>query len=104
MHTASRLLEEFDKRTIQTVGIALIILGILLIVVSLLSIIAASMVTAYCPASGCPPYSLPAQSLLLPSFFVWPRSPRYRDRFAYHRPRHEIKARHRLGPSIKRRK
>jgi uncharacterized membrane protein len=65
---ASELLEGFDKRTIQTFGFALIILGILLIMVCLLSIIA-FMESTYCPASGCPPYSLPAQSLLLPTFF-----------------------------------
>jgi uncharacterized membrane protein HdeD (DUF308 family) len=62
------LLEGFDKRTIQTFGFALIILGILLIMLGVLSVIT-FMESTYCPASGCPPYSLPLQSLLLPTFF-----------------------------------
>jgi len=63
------LLERFDKHTIQTLGGALIIPGILLIMVGLIGIYS-SMLRADCPAGGCPPYSLPAQNWLLVASFL----------------------------------
>jgi uncharacterized membrane protein HdeD (DUF308 family) len=68
------LLERFDKHTIQTLGGALIILGILLIIVGLVGIYS-SMLPTHCSTSPCPPYSLPAQNwfatlLFSGAFFV----------------------------------
>jgi hypothetical protein len=55
------LLEQFDKHTIQTLGGALTILGILQIFVGLIGIYSSTL-PAYCSTSPCPPYSLPAQN------------------------------------------
>ena len=64
------MLERYDKHTIQTLGGALIILGILLIMLGLIGIYG-SMLPTNCSPSPCPPYSVPALNwfFLLASLF-----------------------------------
>jgi hypothetical protein len=50
-------LRRFDKYTIQTLGFALIVIGIFLFMIGLIG--GATGTGTYCPLNGCPPGSLP---------------------------------------------
>ena len=49
-------MQRFDKYTIQTLGFALIVIGIFLF---MLGLIGGPELSVYCPANGCLPVSLP---------------------------------------------
>jgi hypothetical protein len=49
-------MQRFDKYTVQTLGFALIVIGILLFMIGLL---AGPQQGVACPVSGCPPTPLP---------------------------------------------
>jgi len=62
-------LERLDKYTIQTLGIALIVVGIFLF---MLGLIGGPELSTYCPANGCLPVSLPWYWWVpTASFFFW---------------------------------
>jgi len=84
------LLPRLDKHSLQTLGFALIVLGIFLFMLGLIG--GPSGSGPSCPLNGCPPGPLPWYWWLPgASFFFWHYSHHYRNHFAYRRSKHETK-------------
>src|SRR2546425_10661065 len=85
------MLARLDKYTLQTLGFALVVLGIFLFMLGLIG--GPTGTGPSCPLNGCPPWSIAmvlvaARGLVL----FWHHSHHYRNHFACRRSKDETKA------------